>query len=78
LGTRRVEGGLGNVAALVVRTTSRKEVSVIILGIILLIIGFVVHIAILWTIGIIVLLIGLIMAVLGMVGHGFHGRRHYF
>jgi hypothetical protein len=38
----------------------------------------VVKIAILWTIGIIVLVIGLILAVLGMVGHGLRGRRHYF
>jgi len=51
---------------------------VIILGIVLLIIGFVVKIAILWTIGIIVLLIGLVLAVLGMVGHAVGGRRHYF
>jgi hypothetical protein len=50
----------------------------IILGIVLLIIGFVVKIAILWTIGIVVLLIGLILAVLGMVGHAVGGRRHYF
>jgi hypothetical protein len=50
----------------------------IILGIILLIIGFIAKIAILWTIGIIVLLIGLILAVLGMVGHAVGGRRHYF
>ena len=78
LGTRPVEGGPGNVAALVVRTTSSKGIPVIILGIILLIIGFVAHIAILWTIGIIVLVIGLILALLGTVGHGLLGRRHYF
>jgi Family of unknown function (DUF6131) len=51
---------------------------VIILGIVLLIIGFVVKIAILWTIGIIVLLIGLALALLGTVGHAVGGRRHYF
>ena len=50
----------------------------IILGIILLIIGFIAKIAILWTIGIIVLVIGLILLVLGMVGHAVGGRRHYF
>jgi Family of unknown function (DUF6131) len=50
----------------------------IILGIVLLIIGFVAQIAILWTIGIIVLVIGLILAVLGMVGHAVGGRRHYW
>jgi len=50
----------------------------IILGIVLLIIGFVAAIPILWTIGIIVLLIGLVLAILGMVGHAVGGRRHYF
>jgi hypothetical protein len=51
---------------------------VIILGVLLLIIGFVTGIAILWTIGIVVVIIGLILAVLGMVGHAVGGRRHYF
>jgi hypothetical protein len=55
-----------------------KEPLVIILGIILLIIGFVAHIAILWTIGIIVVLIGVVLVVLGMVGHAVGGRKHYF
>jgi hypothetical protein len=50
----------------------------IILGIILLIIGFIANIAIVWTIGIVVLLIGAILAVLGMVGHAVGGRRHYY
>lgn len=50
----------------------------IILGIILLIIGFIANIAIVWTIGIIVLLVGAILAVLGMVGHAVGGRKHYF
>jgi hypothetical protein len=50
----------------------------IILGIILLIIGFVAKIAILWTIGIIALVIGLILALLGAVGRAVGGRRHYF
>jgi hypothetical protein len=50
----------------------------IILGIILLVIGFIVKIAIVWTIGIIVLVVGVILAVLGMVGHAVGGRRHYY
>ena len=50
----------------------------IILGIILLIIGFVAKIAIVWTIGIIVLIVGAILALLGMAGHAVGGRRHYF
>ncbi len=50
----------------------------IIFGIILLIIGFVAKIAILWTIGIIVLVVGLILALFGSVGHAVGGRRHYW
>ena len=50
----------------------------IVLGIILLINGFVAKIAILWTIGIIVLVAGAILALLGMAGHAVGGRRHYF
>jgi uncharacterized membrane protein HdeD (DUF308 family) len=50
----------------------------IILGIILLIIGFVAKIAIVWTIGIIVLVLGLIAILLGSLGHAIGGRRHYW
>jgi Family of unknown function (DUF6131) len=50
----------------------------IILGVILLIIGFITGIAIVWTIGIIALVIGLILALLGAVGHAVGGRRHYW
>jgi fatty acid desaturase len=55
-----------------------KKALMIVLGIILLIVGFVAHIPILWTIGIIVAVIGLILALLGTVGHGLLGRRHYY
>jgi hypothetical protein len=51
---------------------------VIILGVILLIIGFVAKIAILWSIGIIVLIVGLILMLLGATGRAIGGRRHYF
>jgi hypothetical protein len=50
----------------------------IILGVILLVVGFVAKIAILWTIGIVVLVIGLILVLLGAVGHAVGGRRHYW
>ena len=50
----------------------------IILGLILLIIGFVAKIAILWTIGVIVLIVGLILALLGATGRAVGGRRHYW
>ncbi|MFI9722123.1 DUF6131 family protein [Streptomyces sp. NPDC052396] len=50
----------------------------IVLGVILLIIGFVANIAILWTIGIILLVIGAILWLLGAAGHAVGGRRHYW
>ncbi|MFB7115668.1 DUF6131 family protein [Streptomyces sp. NPDC056291] len=50
----------------------------IILGIILLVVGFVTGIAILWTIGIILAVIGAILWVLGAMGHAIAGRRHYW
>jgi hypothetical protein len=51
---------------------------VIVLGLILLVIGFIAKIAIAWTIGIILLVVGLILALLGGLGHAVGGRRHYF
>ncbi|WP_172826513.1 DUF6131 family protein [Mycobacterium sp. 1423905.2] len=50
----------------------------IVLGIIALIVGFVLKISILWTIGIILIVIGAILAVLGNTGRAVGGRRHYF
>jgi hypothetical protein len=51
---------------------------VIIFGLILLLIGFVTGIAILWTIGVIVLVVGLVLWILGATGRAVGGRRHYF
>ena len=50
----------------------------IILGILLLIIGFLTGIAIVWSIGAIVLVIGLVLWLLGALGHAVGGRRHYY
>lgn len=50
----------------------------IIFGLILLLIGFLTGIALVWTVGVIVLLIGLALWVLGALGHAIGGRRHYF
>jgi Family of unknown function (DUF6131) len=50
----------------------------IILGVILLLIGFVLKIAVLWSIGILVLVVGLILVLLGAIGRGVGGRRHYW
>ena len=50
----------------------------IILGLILLIVGFIAQIAIVWTIGIVVLVLGLALLILGSIGRGVGGRRHYW
>jgi len=50
----------------------------IILGIVLLIAGFLFKISILWTLGIILLVIGAILAIVGSTGRAIGGRRHYF
>jgi Family of unknown function (DUF6131) len=51
---------------------------VIVLGIVLLLIGFIAKIPILWSIGIIVLVIGLILLILGAAGREVGGRKHYY
>ncbi len=50
----------------------------IILGVILLIAGFLLKISILWTIGIVLLVIGAILWILGATGRAVGPRRHYF
>jgi hypothetical protein len=50
----------------------------IVLGVILLIVGYVIHIPILWTIGVILLVIGAAMWILGAVGRPVAGRRYWY
>jgi hypothetical protein len=50
----------------------------IILGIILILIGWLASISILVTIGVILLIIGVILTLLGSAGRGVGGRRTYF
>ena len=50
----------------------------IILGLVLLLIGFLTSIPIIWTIGIIVLVAGLILLLLGSFGRQVGSRRHYW
>jgi len=51
---------------------------VITLGVILLIIGFLTSIAIMWTIGVVLVVIGLVFALLGRTGRAVGGRAHYY
>ncbi|MEO6122814.1 MAG: DUF6131 family protein [Ilumatobacteraceae bacterium] len=50
----------------------------IILGVVLMLLGFLLSIPILWTIGIVLLIIGLVLLVLGRSGRQVGGRAHYW
>ncbi len=50
----------------------------IIIGLILLLLGFVLAIPLLWTLGVIVLIIGLVLLVVGQTGRQVGGRSHYW
>ena len=50
----------------------------IILGIVLIVVGYLVPIQILTTVGVILLVVGVILAILGGVGRSVGGRRHYW
>jgi hypothetical protein len=52
--------------------------AVIILGIVLLVLGFLVGMPLLWTLGVILLVIGIVLALLGTAGHAVGGRAHYW
>ena len=50
----------------------------IILGIVLLIVGFVVSIPILWMIGIILVVVGAVFWILGATGRAIGGRKYWY
>ena len=50
----------------------------IILGIILLVVGFIAAVHIIWILGIIVLVIGAVLAIAGFAGREIGGRKHWY
>ncbi|QZY13970.1 DUF6131 family protein [Streptomyces decoyicus] len=50
----------------------------VVLGIILLVVGFVTSLSILSTIGIVLVVVGAILWLLGAMGHAVAGRKHYW
>jgi hypothetical protein len=64
----RVEAGI----------SPRSETAMIVLGVILLLIGFVTEVSILWTVGIVLVAIGAVLWILGSLGRAIGGRRHYW
>ena len=55
-----------------------QENTLIVIGIILLIIGFIAKVAIIWTIGIAVVIIGAVLAIAGLAGREIGGRKHWY
>jgi hypothetical protein len=50
----------------------------IVIGVVLLVLGFLLNIQVLWTIGIIVAVIGAALWIAGAIGRPVAGRRHYW
>jgi hypothetical protein len=50
----------------------------IVLGVVLLLIGFLTKVAIIWTLGIIAVVVGAVLALLGSTGRAVGGRRYYW
>lgn len=53
-------------------------VRMILLGLVLLLLGLVLNIGILWTVGIIVLIVGAVLMLVGRTGRPVGGRSHYW
>lgn len=51
---------------------------VIVLGVVLLIIGFVLGIQVLWIVGLILALVGAVLAIAGSAGRAVGGRSHWY
>ena len=54
------------------------EGNMITFGVVLLILGFLLGVPILWTIGVILLVVGVVLWILGSLDHAIGGRRHYY
>lgn len=52
--------------------------SMIIIGLVLMLIGFLTKITILWSLGILVAVVGLVLLLLGAAGREIGGRKHYY
>jgi Family of unknown function (DUF6131) len=61
-----------------VRCRGSKGADVIILGVILLVLGFLLNLQLLYILGAILAIVGVVLFVLGSTGRAVGGRRHYF
>jgi hypothetical protein len=54
------------------------DAAMLILGLVLMLIGFIFGIPLLWVIGIVLAVVGAVLLLLGSVGRPVAGRRHYW
>jgi hypothetical protein len=59
-------------------TRGRTEKAMLVVGLILLLLGYLLHVSILYTIGVILLIIGAVLWILGAVGRPVGGRKVWF
>ena len=50
----------------------------IVLGLVLLLLGILLNVGILWTLGVILLIVGVVLTILGSTGRAVGGRRHWY
>ncbi len=50
----------------------------IIVGVVLLLLGLLLGIPILWTLGVVLVIVGVVLMILGGIGRPVAGRRHYY
>jgi Family of unknown function (DUF6131) len=72
-----IRAGEPSAARILIRIRGTEE-RMIIIGVVLLLLGFVLAIHILWVLGILALVIGLILLAMGQFGRPVGGRRHYW
>ena len=65
-------------SALLARVAEGKSEDMITLGVVLMLLGLVLGIPILWTVGIILLVVGLVLMLMGRTGRQVGGRAHYW
>jgi uncharacterized membrane protein HdeD (DUF308 family) len=75
---RKTQGRHGSRMIARAWSTVQSGGRMIILGVILLLLGFFFNIQILWILGIILLVVGVVLLILGSTGRAVGGRRHWF
>lgn len=74
----RFDGSAGWGTSLGDEHASWEVARMIILGVICLILGVILEIGILWTIGLILIVVGIILWILGMLDRAVAGRRYWY